>query len=159
MEKHSSLHLHSGHRVLVKEIKTYSANSAALLSDMDRLHKGDSPGSSGGEGCRPLDWHLAWPGHGGSQERTAAGCLPRETFELGDLQGPLLAQWSSRLGLHLSPLEGLLKPTLLPERLTQGVWSLARESAFLVLVMLVFQSPDHTQRGPLSWSQVPSPTC
>lgn len=43
MEKHSSFHLYSGNGALAKEIK--HSNSAALLGNMNRLHKCDSPGS------------------------------------------------------------------------------------------------------------------
>lgn len=66
MKKHFSLHLHSGHKILVKEINTCPTNSAALLlrwqTAQSRL-----PGSSGQEGCSCLQigsFGLDTEGHG-----------------------------------------------------------------------------------------------
>lgn len=112
MKKHFSLHLHSGHKMLVKEINTCS-NSAALLSMWP------TPGEvwAGGVFLPSTLARLVWTLR--VKEKMAAGSLPTETFELGDLQVPLPAQWSSNLGMHQPP-DGLLKHTLLPQCLTEG---------------------------------------
>lgn len=100
-----------------------------------------------------------WTGSFGYALRATGenGCwLPGpETFTLEDLQVPLLVQWSSYLGIHHSPLEGLLKRTMLgltsrvPDLGWGGgckVWSGAEEFAFLVPVVLICWSTDHTLR-------------
>lgn len=146
MKKHFSLHLRSDHKMLVKEINTCS-NSAALLLTWQTAQS-RLPRSSRQEGYScPPDW-LVWSRHWGSQERMAAGSLPIETFELGDLQVPLPAQWSSNSGMHQSP-DGLLKHTLLPRCLTEGS-GVGLENLPLSSRLCWSAGPQTTLWGPLS---------